>query len=64
MCLSTAYKNNKDDSAVLARYVSQVQVQPGKVILTDIVGAETVVEGELSYIDLTGGVVVIRTDAA
>ena len=64
MCLSTAYQNKKDDGAVLARYVSQVQVQPGKVILTDIVGAETVVEGELSYIDLTGGVVVIRTDAA
>ena len=64
MCLSTAYKNNKDDSTVLARYVSQVQVLPGKVILTDIVGTDTVVEGELNYIDLTGGVVVIRTDAA
>ena len=64
MCLSTAYKNQKDDSTVLARYVSQVQVQPGKVILTDIVGTETEVEGELSFIDLTGGVVIVRTDAA
>ena len=65
MCLSTAYQNNKDDSAVLARYVSQVQVQPGKVILTDIMGIETEIEGTLTYIDLTGGTVIVATgDAA
>ncbi len=62
MCLSTAYRNEKGEDAVLARYVAQVEVRGKKVLLTDVVGAETEVEGFVSFVDLTGGTVIIRTD--
>ena len=65
MCLSTAYLNLKDDDKVAARYVSSVRVEGTKVILTDIMGIETEIEGTLSYIVLTGGTVIVATgDAA
>ena len=60
MCLSTAYKNNKNEDAVLARYVSKIDVKEGVVVLTDVMGTETEVPGSLSFIDLTGGTVIIR----
>lgn len=65
MCLSTAYLNQKDDDKVAARYVSQVRVEPGRVILTDVMGVETEIEGTIAYVDLTGGTVIVATgDAA
>ena len=60
MCLSTAYKNNKDEDAVIARYVSKIDVKDSSVILTDVMGTETQVPGTLSFIDLTGGTVIIK----
>ena len=60
MCLSTAYKNNKDEDAVIARYVSKIDVKDSSVILTDVMGTETEVPGTLSFIDLTGGTVIIQ----
>ena len=60
MCLSTAYKNKKNEDAVLARYVSKIDVKDSSVILTDVMGTETEVPGTLSFIDLTGGTVIIR----
>jgi predicted RNA-binding protein len=60
MCLSTAYKNNKDEDAVIARYVSKIDVKDSSVILTDVMGTETEVPGTLSFIDLTGGTVIIK----
>ena len=60
MCLSTAYKNDKKDDAILARYVSKIDVKDGAVVLTDVMGTETEVPGTLSFIDLTGGTVIIK----
>lgn len=64
MCLSTAYLNKKEDELVAARYVAAVRIDGESVILTDVIGSETVVEGSLEYIDLTEGYVIIRTEAA
>ena len=44
--------------------IANREVEDGKVRLTDIMGTETVIEGEVSFVDLTGGTVVIKTDAA
>lgn len=60
MCLSTAYKNRKDEDAVIARYVSKIDVKGDAVILTDVMGTETEVPGSLRFIDLTGGTVIIQ----
>ena len=62
MCLSTAYLNKKEETLIAARYVDSIQVQGGKVIMTDVMGAVTEIEGSISYVDLTGGAVIISTE--
>ena len=63
MCLSTAYRNSKSDDNVIARYVSKIEIHGNAVTLTDVMGIETEIEGTLSFVDLTGGVVVIQVAA-
>ena len=64
MCLSTAYYDNKDEANVAARYVAKVEVDGDEVVLTDVMGFETRIGGKVSFVDLTGGTVVIATGAA
>lgn len=61
MCLSTAYKTS-DPGCVIMEYVSAIQIDGDKVILTDVMGDQTTVEGKLAMVDLTGGVVRIDCD--
>ena len=61
MCLSTAYFNEKNDDQIAARYVAEVRVEAGRVILTDVMGTELAIEGSVQYIDLTGGTVIVKT---
>lgn len=63
MCLSTVYKNEKTPENVVLGNVMLIQCENGSVTLTDIMGREAVVEGEILCADLTGGTVVIRTRA-
>ena len=63
MCLSTVYKNEKTPENVVLGNVMQITCDNGKVTLTDIMGREAVVEGEIISADLTGGTVVLRTKA-
>ncbi len=61
MCLSTVYKNEKNPDNVVLQNVMLIRCEGGKVTLTDILGREAVVEGEVQSADLTGGTVVLRT---
>ena len=61
MCLSTVYKNEKAPENVVLGNVMLIQCEGGKVTLTDIMGREAVVEGEILSADLTGGTVVLKT---
>ena len=63
MCLSTAYLNRKEESLIAAKFVDSIKVEDGKVIMTDVMGAVTEIEGTISFVDLTGGSVIISTDA-
>jgi predicted RNA-binding protein len=63
MCLSTAYLGVREDDKIAARYVDSITVKDGKVILTDVMGAVTEIEGTISYVDLTGGAVIIQTES-
>ncbi len=63
MCLSTAYRNEKTEDNIAARYVAEINVTDTSVILTDVMGAEIEVKGRLLYVDLTGGTVIIETAA-
>lgn len=63
MCLSTVYKNEKTPDNVVLGNVMLIQCENGKVTLTDIMGREAIVEGEILSADLTGGTVVLKTTA-
>ena len=60
MCLSTAYINENTDDRIAARYVSSIDIDGDKIKLTDVIGAKTELTGSISYVDLTGGVVIIK----
>ena len=64
MCLSTVYKNEKTPENVVLGNVMMITCDNGRVTLTDIMGREAVVEGEILSADLTGGTVVLRTKAS
>lgn len=57
MCLATVYKKTKDTEEVVLKNVSKIYVEGTNVRLVDIMGAESVVEGSISFVDLTGSVV-------
>ena len=57
MCLATVYKNTQDTEEVVLKNVSKIYVEGTQVRLVDIMGAEVVVEGTISFVDLTGSVV-------
>ena len=58
MCLSTAYKTT-DPDCILMEYVSRIDVDGDKITLTDVIGEQKVIEGQLVMVDLTGGIVKI-----
>jgi predicted RNA-binding protein len=57
MCLATVYKKTQNTEEVVLKNVSKIYVEGKQVRLMDIMGAETVVEGSISFVDLTGSVV-------
>ena len=60
MCLAAAYKNNQNPDNLICKFVSNIGLDGGKVILTDIMGQDIVLEGKLSTVDLVKNVVVIQ----
>jgi predicted RNA-binding protein len=50
---------NGEESRLLAKNISSIQIDGASIILTDILGAEIVVEGRLRNADLVNGVVEI-----
>ena len=64
MCLATVYKTMKDTEAVVLKNVSKIYVEGDSVRLIDIMGAEVVVEGAISFVDLTGSVVKLNCPSA
>ncbi|MCI9478765.1 MAG: CooT family nickel-binding protein [Lachnospiraceae bacterium] len=63
MCLATVYKTTKDTEEVVLKNVSKIYAEGSQVRLVDIMGAETVVEGSISFVDLAGSVVKLNCPA-
>ena len=63
MCLATVYKTTKDTEEVVLKNVSKIYAEGSRVRLVDIMGAETVVEGTISFVDLAGSVVKLNCPA-
>ena len=60
MCLSTVYKNQKEEAWVVMRNVMRIECRDGCVILTDLMDRSAVIEGELEQADLVDGFVIVR----
>lgn len=60
MCLSTVYKDAKENENVLCKYVATIEAEDETLKFTDVLGAETVVKGRLVSADLTAGTVIVK----
>ena len=64
MCLATVYKKAKETEEVVLKNTTKIYVEGNQVRLIDIMGAEVIVEGSISFVDLTGGVVKLDCPAS
>lgn len=62
MCLSTVYKNEKDDNNVLCRFVETITADGDKLTFVDVMGAATTITGRLVSADLTAGSVIVAAE--
>ena len=60
MCLSTVYKNLKDEAAVAMRNVMRIECKDGQVILTDLMDRTMAIDGQLLEANLVDGFVIVR----
>ena len=61
MCLSTVYKNEKVDSAIVMKNVMRIECKDGCVILTDLMDRTVSIEGALESANLVDGFVIVKT---
>ncbi len=60
MCLSTAYRLVPDgENEKICEYISEIKVEDGKVIMTDILGKEIEVPGTIKSMDFVGSKLLI-----
>ena len=61
MCLSTVYKNSKEEDAIVMKNVMSIECKDGCVILTDLMDRQISVEGVLESANLVEGFVIVKT---
>ena len=62
MCLSTVYRNEKQEDNVLCKFVSSITANGEELTFVNIMGESITVTGRLVSADLTAGTVVIATN--
>ena len=60
MCLSTVYKNQKNEAAVAMRNVMRIECKDGQVILTDLMDRTMAIQGQLLEANLVDGFVIVK----
>lgn len=63
MCLATVYGKKDDTESVILKNASRIDVDGRKIVIRDIIGMETTVEGEILMVDLANAVVKIAVSA-
>lgn len=59
MCLSTVYRNDKQEENILLRFVASITCEGDELSFTDIMGETVTVKARLVSADLTAGTVII-----
>lgn len=62
MCLSTVYKNEMNEAAVVMKNVMRIECTEDKVILTDLMDRTVELEGKLQQANLVDGFVIVKTN--
>ena len=60
MCLSTVYKNQKTEDAIVMRNVMSIECKDGLVLLTDLMERTVAIEGKLISANLVDGFVIVE----
>ncbi len=60
MCLSTAYRNNKEEDKILMTNVSNIEIQGEDIILTDLMEKKLVIKGTLEKVDMMDNFIIIK----
>ena len=63
MCLSTVYKNVKEEQNVVMRNVMRIECNENQVILTDLMDRSVAIEGQLVSANLVDGFVIVKETA-
>lgn len=63
MCLSTVYKNEKRDDAIIMKNVMSITCDDTSVILTDLFENTVAIEGKLLSANLVDGFVIVQESA-
>ena len=63
MCLATVYGKQNDTESIILKNATRSDVDGKKIVIRDIIGMETVVEGKILMVDLAGAVVKIAVTA-
>lgn len=63
MCLATVYGKKNDTESVILKNASRIDVDGERIIIRDIIGMETVIEGTIEMVDLANAVVKIAVAA-
>lgn len=62
MCLSTIYKNEKQDDNILCKFVATIEVEGDTLTFVDVMGMVTKITGRLVRADLTAGTVIVAAE--
>ena len=64
MCLSTVYKNEMVETAIVMKNVMRIDCNDGCVILTDLMDRTVSIEGVLESANLVDGYVIVKETVA
>lgn len=60
MCLSSIYKKGNDENVFIMKNVARVICKDGELIVYDLMGVRTVLQGEICDIDLMENTIMIK----
>lgn len=62
MCLSTIYRNTKDENNILCKFVATINADGDRLTFEDVMGEKMTITGKLVTADLTSGYVIVAAE--
>lgn len=62
MCLSTVYKNSREENNILCKFVASINADGDQLTFEDVMGEKMTITGKLVTADLTSGFVIVAAE--